>query len=60
MITAIYDGCLGERNNVNYDWLNRNGFFKYHPYKNILKHDDVIRILKQGGIDEDHIVINKP
>ena len=60
MITAIYNGYLGEGNSVNYDWLNRNGFFKGHPYKNILKHDDVIRILKQGGIDEDDIIVDKP
>jgi len=59
MITAIYNGYLGEENNVNYFWLSENGFFSDHPYKINLKHDEVIRILKQGGIDEDDIVIDK-
>lgn len=59
IITALYNGYLGEGNNINYGWLKENGLFEGHPYQNILNRDEVIRILRQGGTDAGDLVIDK-
>lgn len=59
IIELINNGYLGAGNNVNYNWLKSMGLFEDHPYEVKLTHDDVLKILKEGGKNENDIIINK-
>jgi hypothetical protein len=59
IIELIYNGYLGARNNVTYNWLKSKGMFEGYPYEIELTHNQVLTILKEGGKNENNIIIDK-
>ncbi len=58
IIGLVYNGYLGPDSHVNHSWLKSSGLFEDHPYKINLTHDDVLKILKEGGKDEHDFTVN--
>lgn len=61
VIELLYYGYFGAGNNVNMDWLNRNGYWaksNEYPTSVKLSKDNFKEILKEGKIDVANVIIN--
>lgn len=58
IIEMIYNGYFGLGNNVNYDWLKKNGLFDKYPYQIEYDKSQFIKILEKGNINASNIIIN--
>lgn len=58
VIEMLYNGFFGAGHNVTYDTLKRNGLFEKYPYEIELTREDVLKILRIGGKNEQDIIIN--
>ena len=58
MIEMVYNGYFGSGNNVNYDWLKKNGFFEGYPYEIELTKADFTNILRKGGKDVQNVIVD--
>lgn len=63
IIEMLYSGYFGEGHNIPMDWLDNNGYWcKSHgvdyPALIRLSHDEFRRILKEGNIDVDNVIID--
>jgi len=59
LIELLYNGYFGKGHNVTYSALKKEGLFENHPYATKLARDEVFKIFKMGGKNEDDIIINK-
>jgi hypothetical protein len=63
MIEMLYYGYFGEGNNVNMDWLDRNGYWaapNEYPTNVQLTPNQFKAILMEGKVDAPNVIINKP
>lgn len=62
VIEMLYYGYFGARNNVNMDWLDRNGYWaksNEYPANVKLSPEQFKAILKEGNIDVSNVIINQ-
>lgn len=58
-LTLLYNGFFGKGKNVNHFKLKEQGMFESHPYNIVLDREQVFKIMKMGGKNENDIIINK-
>lgn len=59
LIELLYCGFFGAGNNVNWIWLSNNGCeFGTHPMNCRYSKDQFVRIMREGNIDVENVVIN--
>jgi len=61
VIEMLYYGYFGEGNNVNMDWLDRNGYWtgaNEYPANIQLRPEQFKAILKEGNVDVSNVIIN--
>lgn len=59
LVDLVYYGFFGEGNNVNMDWLSRNGCWgNCYPTENRLTPEQFKKILREGNIDVDNVIID--
>ena len=61
IIEMLYYGFFGAGNNVNYKWLKDNGCWPDgYPAGVPLKPEVFIKVLKEGKIDVQNVIVDKP
>jgi len=58
LIELLYNGFFGGGHNVNHFWLKNEGYFDKHPYENDLPPAAFRRILREGGKNEQNIILD--
>lgn len=58
LIELLYNGFFGEGHNVNHHWLSSNDFFYAHPYNVDLSPEAFRRIIREGGKNEQDIILD--
>lgn len=61
IIEMLYYGFFGEGNNVNMDWLDKNGLWSkdgIYPAQIKLSQDQFKQILREGNVDVDNVIID--
>jgi hypothetical protein len=58
LIELLYNGFFGEGHNVNHYWLKNAGYFDTYPYNIDLPPDAFRKILREGGKNEQDIILN--
>ncbi len=62
VIGLLYYAYFGEGNNINYHWLNNNGYWSkggvQYPTESEYSPQDVVAILKEAKIDVQNLIIN--
>ena len=62
VIEMLYYGYFGEGNNVNMDWLDKNGYWSndgnVYPTSIQLNPDQFKRILQEGNVDVSNVIVN--
>ena len=54
----LYNGYFGAGNNVNHRWLQEKGYFVGHPYETLLEPEAFREILREGGKNEQDIILD--
>lgn len=60
LIELLYFGFFGAGNNLNNDWLTRNGYFQANTYptENKLSASQFVSILKEGNVNVSNVIIH--
>lgn len=60
LIEMLYYGYFGAGNNINYDWLIKNGYFRkdVYPANILITKKDYERILQEGEINVSNVIVN--
>lgn len=63
VVEMLYYGYFGEGNNINMDWLDKNGYWSdshggIYPSLIRLTPDDFKQILREGNVDVDNVIID--
>jgi hypothetical protein len=58
IIDLVYNGYFGSGNNVNYDYLNKNGLFEVYPYNIEYTYDDAKKIFQRGRVNVPNLIID--
>jgi hypothetical protein len=54
----LYNGFFGKGNNVNYDFLEKNGLFNDYPYAITYSREDFEKILERGKANVQNVIID--